>query len=258
MNFFTFQEPFDGASCIGLFSYHRNGVEEQREWAMVELLEPLVVGQTYYASFYANAAFGGNAQYPQIWLATNNIGMLFTTQSRQWHWGDAYPSAPNTSHIRRTTILSDTVGWNLVSGSFVADSAYRYVMLGNFFNNAQTDTLHFAAPNSVFPWYPRSYTLIDKVCVTSNPDGCDLGQGVAILPGAGVVVYPNPATDQLYIRTAQGYQGSVFDAVGRRLWSDTIATDEVALEVGQWARGAYTLRLVGKGEQRSFKFLLVE
>lgn len=258
LNRFTFQEPLVGHSCIGLFSYVQSGVEEQREWAMVELLEPLVVGETYYASFYANAAFGGNAQYPQIWLATNNIGMLFTTQSREWDFGDAYPPAPNISQIRRTAILADTVGWTLVSGSFVADSAYRYVMLGNFFNNAGTDTLHFASPNSVFPWYPRSYTLIDKVCVTSSPDGCDMGQGIGALKGAGVVVYPNPATEQLHIRAAQGYQGSMIDALGRRLWSSTIVADEVALEVGQWARGAYTLRLEGRGEQRSFKFVLVE
>ncbi len=225
---------------------------------MVELLEPLLVGETYYASLYANAAFGGNAQYPQIWLATNNIGMLFTTQSREWDFGDGYPSAPNIAHIRRTAILADTVGWTLVSGSFVADSAYRYVMIGNFFNNAQTDTLHFAAPNSVFPWYPRSYTLIDKVCVTSKPDGCDMEHGIGGLLGASAGLYPNPATNQLWIRKAQGYQGSVFDALGRRLWSGTFTADEVALAVGHWARGAYSLRLEGRGEQRSYKFVLVE
>ncbi|HRH70263.1 MAG TPA: T9SS type A sorting domain-containing protein [Flavobacteriales bacterium] len=258
LNQFTFQEPLDGNSCIGLFSYVQSGVEEQREWAMVELLEPLLVGETYYASLYANAAFGGNAQYPQIWLATNNIGMLFTTQSREWDFGDGYPSAPNIAHIRRTAILADTVGWTLVSGSFVADSAYRYVMIGNFFNNAQTDTLHFAAPNSVFPWYPRSYTLIDKVCVTSKPDGCDMEHGIGGLLGASAGLYPNPATNQLWIRKAQGYQGSVFDALGRRLWSGTFTADEVALAVGHWARGAYSLRLEGRGEQRSYKFVLVE
>lgn len=258
LNQFTFQEPFDGNSCIGLFSYYQNGVQEQREWAMVELLEPLVVGETYYASFYANAAFGGNAQYPTIWLASNNIGMLFTTGSRQWNLGEAYPTAPNTAHIRRTAILTDTVGWTLVSGSFVADSAYRYVMIGNFFSNAQTDTLHFASPNSVFPWYPRSYTLIDEVCVTSSPDGCDMALGIGGLPSVKVVVCPNPATDRLWIRAAQGYRGSVFDALGRRLWSGSIGADEVALEVGYWARGAYSLHLEGSGVQRSFKFVLVE
>jgi hypothetical protein len=258
LNQFTFQEPFDGNSCIGLFSYHQNGVQEQREWAMVELLEPLVVGETYYASFYANATFGGNAQYPTIWLASNNIGMLFTTESRQWNWGEAYPTAPNTAHIRRTAILMDTVGWTLVSGSFVADSAYRYVMIGNFFSNAQTDTLHLAPQGGPWEWFPRSYTLIDKVCVTSNPDGCDMAQGIGGLQGTSVVVYPNPATDRLWIHGAQGYRGSVFDALGRRLWSGSTGADEVAVEVGYWPRGAYSLHLEGRGVQRSFKFVLVE
>lgn len=258
LNRITFQEPLDGASCIGLVSYYQSGNEEQREWAMVQLLDPLIVGETYYASFYTNSAFGGNAQYPLFWLASNNIGMLFTTESRQWLWGDVYPTPPDTAHIRRSEILTDTVGWTLVSGSFVADSAYRYVMIGNFFNNAQTDTLHFASPNSVFPWYPWSYTLIDKVCITRDPNGCDMGQAVGGLPDASVVVYPNPATGRLWIRAAQGYKGSVFDALGRRLWSGSIGADEVAVEVGHWARGAYSLRLEGRGVQRSFKFVLVE
>ena len=67
----------------------RKRFEQQREWAMVPLLQPLEVGQMYYCSFRANAAFGGNAQYPTIWLASSNIGMLFTTYARHWYLGHA-------------------------------------------------------------------------------------------------------------------------------------------------------------------------
>lgn len=48
LNTFTFQQPFEGNSCIGLFTYYQNGMQEQREWAIVPLVVPLVVGQTYY------------------------------------------------------------------------------------------------------------------------------------------------------------------------------------------------------------------
>ena len=71
MNFFTYQEPFEGESCAGVYTYWQNGQTEYREWIMVPLLQPLVVGQTYYSSFRANAAFGGNHTYPQHWLAND-------------------------------------------------------------------------------------------------------------------------------------------------------------------------------------------
>ena len=77
MNFFTFQEPFEGNACIGLFTYFQNGVQEQREWVMVPLVEPMVVGQTYYCSFRANAAFGGNAQYPTDLVGQQQRGHAF-------------------------------------------------------------------------------------------------------------------------------------------------------------------------------------
>ena len=257
MNLFTYQEPLDGESCVGLFSYLKNGPAEQREWVMVHLLDPLVVGDTYYASFFANAAFGGNAQYPQIWLASNNIGMLFTTTTRQW-LAQPYPEPLNTSHIHRTTVLSDTAGWTLVSGSFVADSAYQYLMIGNFYSNALTDTVHFADPGSVFPWYPRGYTLIDKVCVSSDPNGCDLEQGVASATVNAVVVYPNPAQGELQINSAQGATVRISDALGRLVWKGVITQGNQLLDVGIWERGAYVLNMVEGSEWKSFKFVLIE
>ncbi len=258
MNKFTYQQPFEGNSCVGLFTYHKNGFEEQREWVMVPLLDTLVPGQTYYCSFRANAAFGGNDQYPQIWLASNHVGMLFTTYDRHWYYGDAYPPPLNYAHIEHPQILADTVGWTLVSGSFVADSAYTYLMLGNFFSNANTDTLHFADPNSVFPWYPWGYTLIDAVCVTADPAGCDLGHGVGEGQAEAVVLFPNPAHDQLVVQGCGGAEAQVLDALGRVLWQGRVASDRWVLEVAAWARGAYVLRVQYQEGRGTYKFVLAE
>ncbi|MCO5274473.1 MAG: hypothetical protein M9900_06090 [Flavobacteriales bacterium] len=225
---------------------------------MAPLLEPLVVGQTYYCSFRANAAFGGNAQYPQIWLASDKVGMLFTMQDRPWAWGDPYPVPPDHTHIQYPQILADTVSWTLVSGSFVADSAYQYVMIGQFFSNALTDTLHFADPNSVFPWAPRGYTLIDAVCVSPNPDGCDLGQGVSEEFPGGPALFPNPAYDQLVVGGRKGARLVAMDAVGRVIWQGVVGSDRWVLPVGAWARSTYVLRLEWRGRAEVHKFVLAE
>lgn len=257
LNGFTFQEPLDGESCVGMFSYYQNGNSQQREWVMVELLVPLVPGQTYYGSFYANAGFGGNAQYPQIWLASSNIGMLFTMQARQWDFPLAFPPFLNTAHILRPEILADTVDWTLVSGSFVADSAYRYVMIGNFFSNALTDTLHFAPPGDPWAWYPRGYTLIDKACVSASANGCDMANGLEPVSIEVSELFPNPAISELRLRNTIGGMGRIHDAIGRTVWDGRITEGSWVLDVSDWSRGMYTLRLRDKGGHRSFKFVLV-
>ena len=258
MDLFTFQQPYEGNSCVGILTYHTDGSSEQREWIMVPLLEPMTVGQSYYCSLRANAGFGGNDQYPQIWLANSNVGMLFTTYDRQWNAGDPYPAPLNQAHVRYTQVLTDTVGWTLVNGSFVADSAYQYLMIGNFFSNALTDTLHFADPNSVFPWYPRGYTLIDAVCVSPNPTGCDLGQGLGEEGGGSPVLFPNPAYDQLVVGGRSGARLLAMDAVGRVVWQGVVGSDRWVLPVGDWARGTYVLRLEWSGRTEVHKFVLAE
>lgn len=259
LNFFTFQYPFEGDNCVGLYTYHQNGPnDQQREWIMAPLVQPLVPGQTYYCSFRANAGFGGNAQYPQIWLANDKVGMLFATYDRAWLWGDPYPTPPNTAHILYPQILADTVGWTLVSGSFVADSAYQYVIIGQFFSNALTDTLHFAPQGDPWSWFPRAYTLIDAVCVSPDPMGCELAQAIQEPSEPTVLLYPNPATDHLVVEGAKGLRITVSDALGRVVWQGSSSGAQHVLRVGHWARGSYMLR-VDSGRSVTFhKFVLAE
>lgn len=259
MNFFTYQEPFEGASCAGMATYHQNGSTEYREWMMAPLMEPLVVGQTYYCSFRANAAFGGNHTYPQFWLANDKVGMRFTTSAiPPWNVGDPYPVPPNHAHVMCPQILADTVGWTLVSGSFVADSAYQYVMIGQFFSNAMTDTLQFSPEGIPWYWLPRAYTLVDAVCVSGSSEGCDLGQGVSEEQAIGPVLFPNPAQNQLVVGRRAGAEVLVLDALGRLLWQGRITSDRWVLEVGAWARGTYVMRMAHRDQVESYKFVLTE
>lgn len=259
LNLFTFQHPYEGNSCVGIFTYHQNGQNQQREWIQSELIEPLVLGETYYCSFRANAGFGGNAQYPQIWVANDKVGMLFTMDSVSWEVFHPDPQWPDHAHVYYPEILSDTIGWTLVSGSFVADSAYRYIMIGQFFSNALTDTLQFAPPgDDPWAWFPRAYTLIDDVCVSSNPAGCDLAQGVVETAMAEVSIHPNPALDRLSITNGAGSHVTVYDMLGHVIWHGRIQKEPWALDVQAWERTAYVLRMEKQGHVRSFKFVLIE
>ena len=256
MNIFTHQQPYEGNSCAGILTYDDDTGLELREWLMVPLLDTLIPGQPYYCSLRANAAFGGNSSNQTTWLASSHLGMRFTTYDRQWIWGDPYPAALNQAHIFNLPILSDTVGWTLVSGSFLADSAYTYLMIGNFFSNALTDTLRFAvlAPN----WDVYGYTLIDEVCVSPDPKGCELSQGLEEVGDAGPYVYPNPAKDVLVIGNAAGSDVVVLDMLGRRVWHGREGYDRYTVEVSNWVCGAYVLQVHDSRGTRVVKFVLAE
>lgn len=256
MNMFTYQQPYEGNSCAGTFTYDGSSGNAWREWLIVPLVDSLVLGQTYYCSFQANAAFGGNGLNPANWLASDHLGMLFTTRHRHWEWGDPYPAALNHAHILHPQIVNDTIGWTLVSGSFVADSVYTYLMIGNFFSNALTDTLHYTT--GVPEWGLYSYTLVDGVCVSPNPDGCNLNNGVEQIGVVTPFVYPNPATNGLVICDAAGSDGVVLDMLGNLIWSGRIWHNRFALDVGSWARGEYLLKVGGVQGVQAVKFVLAE
>ena len=256
LNLFTFQQPFEGNSCAGIFTFDGHTGTEYREWLMVPLQETMVPGQTYFCSFRANAAFGGTSMTPQNWLASDHLGMLFTTYDRQWVWGDPYPATLNQAQILYPQILSDTVGWTLVSGSFVADSAYTYLMIGNFFSNALTDTLHLAS--GVPQWGRYSFVLVDTLCVSPDPDGCELSQSIEAIGGAGPYVYPNPANDVLVIGNAIGSDAAVLNMLGQWVWSGRVDHDRFAVDVGSWARGLYVLQVHGARGVQVVKFVLAE
>ena len=135
-NFASFQYPQDGQAYSGMWT---RLVDNGREMVGIQLTEPLQIGMTYYGSFWANAAFGGNSTV-FVAGASNNIGILFTMALDEWM---QYPikdppfGLRNFAHIKSDSVITDTIAWTLVSGNFVADSAYQYLVVGNHFDNDQ-------------------------------------------------------------------------------------------------------------------------
>lgn len=254
LNYVGFQYPQDGADYVGILTYATSPYPT-REFLMVELNTSLTVGQTYYVSFYANVAWNSNTQYPYVWMASNNVGALFTMQSRQWEQDDPLPAMVNHAQVYSPWIIEDTVAWTLVSGSFVADSAYHYLMIGNHFDNAHTDAV--AVGSSINP--PSAYLFIDNVCVTSDPDGCPSTSGIPVTAEGAVELFPNPASAEVVVRGLPvGSRVEVRDAVGRLVREDRGMSGVWKLNVSGWARGAYILQVRGTGSVEVVKFVLAE
>ena len=252
---YAFQYPQDGENYIGLVTYEWNsgGI---REYAMVQLTEPLVLGQTYTVSFYANAAWNGtDSLFPQHYLASSHIGALFTMQPRPWTGGDPWTLATGYAHVYHPWIIADTVNWTLVSGTFVSDSAYQYLMVGNHYDNGITDTLHFGQ----YIWSPKAYTLIDNVCVSAGLEGCPLATSMVSRGESDALLFPNPTRHELSVNGLQEEVPiRILDATGRVVWNGRISKGSWHFDVSAWDRGCYVLDFFQGVRHRSFKFVLIE
>ena len=147
--------------------------------------------------------------------------------------------------------MSDTANWTLVNGSFVADSAYQYLVIGNFFSRALTDTVILEGDGSLGAYY-----FVDGVCVTKAGQPCEFTTGVAEAEETGPFAWPNPASDRLQVRTGAGTGWRVFDATGRLVEAGVSTGGLLMIPVHDWAFGEYVLRLEGK-ERKHVRFVVM-
>lgn len=70
------------------------------------------------------------------------------------------------------------------------------------------------------------------------------GDGVNEIAAGEINVYPNPATDVIYVANAEGAQVSVFDMNGRMVNSVESASANQAIDASSLAKGMYIVRIV--------------
>ncbi len=182
------------------------------------------------------------------------MGMLFTMEHNIWTGNSGPPFAlRNYAHLHSEEIINDLEEWVQVSGTFTADSAYRYLVLGNFFSNELTDTIHVFPGGSL-----GSYYFIDGVCVTTDPGGCDFITGVAGTDESLLTFFPNPATDVIHFQhDGPNIQWKVFDLWGREMAMGSTRNGEAKLWVGDWANGQYVLVAEISNRVKRSKFMVM-
>jgi hypothetical protein len=239
-NGFAWQYAHDGDAYVGMACFQ---VDDFHELVGAPLLQPLVVGQTYYVSYWVNLATEGS--YWETRWACNNQGVLFTMTEHIWSGvtGDGPEFIPrNYAHVNNPEIVTDTTGWTLISGSFVADSAYRYIVLGNFFSDALTDTVHLSTDPSLAAYY-----FYDAICVSPLPGECPVATSIDGRPQDALQMRLLVLGNWLRVDGARsGSVGSVFDAGGRlvRQWA---LHPDAPLDISAWAEGLYIVRVEASG-----------
>ena len=187
-----FQYPHSGNAYAGFYSFASNPPND-RELIGSPLLSSLVIGQKYFISFYINLS--GQIQTT---IASNNIGVKFSTVP--YSYSNPAP-INNSAHFYCNDIITDTVKWVRIKGSFIADSAYSYIIIGNFFDDNLTDTILLSPSGNT------AYYFLDDVCVTTDSLFNENWTGIndqTISISEKITIYPNPANDRVTVTSLKG------------------------------------------------------
>lgn len=218
--------PHEGRSIAGLITYMQR-VRNYREYLTVPLIEPMQVGTTYRLSFWISS--GDRAPFGSI--GASGMGALLSTQrpSQQVY----EPLTQFRPQWQLQEVFFRT-GWYEVSTELVADSAYRFLTLGNFRPDAQTQVRYF-----FFDVDPQAYVYIDEVRIEKWPPPTELSAPVE----------PQPTVEQRMlesrqVKTAKRIQVPPGTPVEIRVWDDKFVDGDIIslLFNEKWLLREYSLR----------------
>ncbi len=231
-----YQYPATGNAFCGVFTLSC-GDFRYREAIGCHLIAPLKIGTEYFCSF--KVCFGYAGSLSPSYIASNGIGIKFSTKPYI-----IYTNHPiqidNKPHIYSKEIITDTLNWTEISGSFIADSAYKYLVIANFFDIDHTDTLHLGSFNC------HSYYFVDDVCV-SGRGGCNFNN-IDKLNNSEFSIFPNPANKQINIKSPKNITSiEIYNLLGAIYYSSAKMVkknDEIfSINCSQFPKGIYFIKL---------------
>ncbi len=252
------QDHRNCSAYIGLVTWS-SAFATDREIVGIQLSQPLTIGQKYFLSFYTVMAGSEDASF-YYESPSNNIGMKLSTVS----YSTSNPAhIDNFAHLRSVSVISDTANWVRISGSIIADSAYNYLILGNFYDDSNTDTTTLNCPSCINDY---SYYLVDDVCISTDSALCN--GGIDALPcNVSVeeldmidqfVFYPNPANDFLNIQNNfhSSFNINIYNTIGQQLYSEqNIIYNNLQLDISNYTNGLLFITITSNNNQFTYKLL---
>lgn len=246
-NWAGYQTPASGNAYAGYATYSNSAINA-REFPACNLSSPLVIGTRYFISFKTVLALTNNIQAN---YATDKMGAMFTM-------GTYFCNSliTNNPPVFTNSIVTDSLNWTRISGSFVADSAYINLVIGNFFDDANTDTLKFFNDFS-----DNAYYFLDDVCVSTDSIYANNYTYTGINEQnseANITCYPNPIVDNLTIKnlSSEKMDIEIFNLLGERLYvAQNVSEQTLTVSLSNFNSGILLIKIKSREQVNTYKLL---
>ena len=219
-----FQYAMNGGHGYAAIILHADTLN-YREYLEVKLDSALKANKKYDVRFYVSLIYytvsisncGAYFSVDSLLDTTNLKGINYVT-----------PQIENQS----TNFLNDTANWMLVSGSFIASGGERFMTIGNFDSNANTNVQSSIGGTG-------AYYYIDDVSVVYSPDnGVD-----DINNDENILIIPNPASDNLTVQLKTEPTTkttlTINNILGEQVYTTPITTTSTEIDISSFAKGVY-------------------
>jgi hypothetical protein len=252
-NFGGYQQAANGNAYAGILTYVNPTLfsNNTREYISSILITPLNIGTKYFVSFKANLSI---SNFGQSNCASNKIGVSFSKTS----FTVSNPKIPNNlAKVYSANLISDTTNWTNIFGSFISDSAYTNIILGNFFTDANTDTLTIDGSGMC----KYSYYFLDNICVSTDSLFAQNYLNTKIKKNADQLyfkIYPNPIEKNVMIENnfSIKYNVAIEDLNGNKLRDlNNISDFKIKIELSDLTSGVFILKIITKDNIDTYKLI---
>ena len=237
------QMPKEGDGYAGAFFYYPNPDLEEgfREYLAVPFSESLMAGSVYELSFSVSLSERSS-------LALWNVQAIISLDSLLQPEYGGYIDYPAQFHGTPEVYLNDKNIWYDFQWTYVAEGGERFLYIGNFQPNSETDTLRVQEVNTL-GHYPGTYYYVDDVKLIQS-----------VLSARNVTpdwlkIYPNPVTDMLHVDIDQdeNLSVSIFDLSGRFLYSLTgIKGRRLNIDLSRFDPGLYLVQITQENGKSNY------
>ena len=234
LNLYGNQTARTGHSYAGICFYYDN--YNYREYIEVPLISQLFANKRYCIQFYVSLADSSQ-------VAISNFGTYFSVDSlldnRYFELTIDYVTPQFENPV--TNMLTDKNNWMLVSGSFIAAGGEKFMTLGNFHLQANTNAQSVAGGTQ-----PYAYYYIDDVSVIDCTN-----QGVEELTNSQeIILFPNPATSTLTLEIKDNINNNlpsniiITDVLGETVYKQSAQiNNQSTINITQLSKGIYFLEV---------------
>ncbi len=249
-NIFGYQQAASGNGYAGFISYS-NIASNEREFPSCNLTTPLSIGTRYYVSFKVALSLESIANPTNC--ASNKIGLTFTTGSFICN-----SIITNNPPVFTDSIIVDSLNWTRIKGSFIADSAYTRLAIGNFFDDSNTDTTKFF--NSW--WSDFAYYYLDDVAVgTDSSYIYNYDYNTSINENSlkiGFDLYPNPVKNKLVVHNNinEPYTIIIYDILGQKIYHKSDIKSKLnIINTTHFTSGLLLIHIESNNQKYTYKHL---